>query len=294
VQTHPLLDPEWDYNWKNISRRKLPSYIYKFYEAVADDLTDPIRILFNANPQNSTILRFNLSNISTNENMSNVELHFYFKVTDKNLFQKSLILRLYQMENSYFNETSLINPDAQKLLNVIYIYQADSGWQVFKLTNTIQNSLIERKDLFLFITIAKPNEEQFSFFKDTNVDNFRTFLILKSESSEDDFAKSSESVSQNHLCRKNDFYIDFTKLNWMKFIIAPPGYHAFNCFGTCYRSQDLPNHRKVTNSAPEFARKSLCCIPVQYSRLTIMFYDKSGNIVIKPYEDMIASACGCR
>lgn len=122
---HPLLDPEWDYNWKNITRQKIPSYIYKFYEAFSKNGHGFVRILFNANPLNSTIIKFNISSF----NISDVELHFYHRV-EANMTQKQLILRLYQIENNIVNETALINPDSHKLLNVIYVSQAESGWQV--------------------------------------------------------------------------------------------------------------------------------------------------------------------
>ena len=129
ILTHPLLDPEWDYNWKNVTRPKLPTYISKYYEMFSKNVTSPIRFLFNTKPQNSSIIKYNISNVDITENISEVELHFFHKV-EKNLLQKSLILRLYQLENEYINETTLVNPDAHKLLNVIYIYQAERGWQV--------------------------------------------------------------------------------------------------------------------------------------------------------------------
>ncbi|KYB27762.1 derriere protein [Tribolium castaneum] len=283
---HPLLDSEWNYNWTNITRNKLPSYIYKYYEAYSQNVAAPVHILFNANPLNSTIIKFNSSKLDVAE----VELHFYHKV-EANLTQKSLILRLYQVEND-INETALINPDSHKLLNVIYIYQAESGWQVFKLTKSLHNWIKKTTDLSIFITISKPNDEQFNLFNDSNRNAFRTFLILKSESPRSD--GTNDEITESNACRRHDLYVDFQKLNWMKFIISPAGYNAYNCHGTCYQTHHLPNHHKTTNFFPELGRKSPCCGPTKYAPLPIMFYDRFGNVMIKFYDEMVISACGCR
>lgn len=96
-------------------------------------------------------------------------------------------------------------------------------------------------------------------------------------------------------CLKHDFYIDFEKLDWQTFIISPKGYNAFHCFGRCHRNEkNLPNQAKISNNFPEFQKKPLCCVPLNYVNLPIMFYDKNGNIAIKNYPEMIISQCGCR
>ncbi|XP_044253995.1 bone morphogenetic protein 7-like [Tribolium madens] len=282
---HPLLDPEWNYNWTNITRNNLPSYIYKYYEAYSRNEAGPVHIIFNANPLNSTIIKFKTRKFEFDD----VELHFYHKV-DANLTQKPLILRLYQAQNE-INETALINPDSHKLLNVIYIYQAESGWQVFKLSKSLHNWVKDPKNLSLFITISKPNDEQFTLFNDSNRNAFRTFLILKSESRN---GANDAEIAENNACRRHDLYIDFQKLNWTKFIISPGGYNAYNCHGTCYRTEQLPNHKKTTSFFPELGRKTPCCAPTRYTPLAIMFYDRNGNIVMKFYPEMVVSACGCR
>lgn len=130
LRTHPLLDEDWNYNWVNITRSKLPTYIVKYYEAISKNMDGPIRILFNTMHENSSFIRFNLSQVNVNEKISDIELHFYYTV-DEELLEKSLILRMYQVNSSLLNDnSSIVNPDAHKLLNVIYILQAENGWQV--------------------------------------------------------------------------------------------------------------------------------------------------------------------
>lgn len=43
-----------------------------------------------------------------------------------------------------------------------------------------------------------------------------------------------------------------------------------------------------------FQKRSACCVPITYQSMPIMYYDKFDNVVIKTYDDIIVSECGCR
>ncbi|KAJ8967199.1 hypothetical protein NQ314_003029 [Rhamnusium bicolor] len=107
---------------------------------------------------------------------------------------------------------------------------------------------------------------------------------------EKEVANYSHSSSQ--YCQRKEWNIEFKKLHWDDFIIAPDGFAAYDCVGKCVKPlNDDVNHIKLLHI---FNNRAACCVPVNYLSLPIMFYDKFGNIVIKKYENMIATECGCR
>ena len=102
-------------------------------------------------------------------------------------------------------------------------------------------------------------------------------------------------------CRRKPLYVDFSKLGWSNWVIAPRGYNAFFCQGLC--EFPIDNHLKPTNHAtvqtilnsvaPSLAPQA-CCSPNKFSAISILYIDTSGNIVYKKYEDMVVERCGCK
>lgn len=102
----------------------------------------------------------------------------------------------------------------------------------------------------------------------------------------------SKEIQSTASCQKKGWTVNFKSLHWDKFIITPDGFVAHDCSGKCMNSHsDLINHVKLLRI---FNKRPSCCIPVEYLPLPIMFYDKWRNVVIKNYENMIVSKCGCR
>lgn len=94
-------------------------------------------------------------------------------------------------------------------------------------------------------------------------------------------------------CQRKGWYVDFRRLHWNNFIIYPEGYTAFDCFGKCTVNDDeiANNHIKLLDF---FKQRLSLCVPITYLPLPIMYYDAFGNVVLKNYENMIATNCGCR
>ena len=102
-------------------------------------------------------------------------------------------------------------------------------------------------------------------------------------------------------CRRKPLYVDFSKLGWSNWVIAPRGYNAFFCQGLC--EFPIDNHLKPTNHAtvqtilnsvaPSLAPQA-CCSPNKFSAISILYIDTSDNIIYKKYEDMVVERCGCK
>lgn len=103
------------------------------------------------------------------------------------------------------------------------------------------------------------------------------------------------------VCRRRSLSVDFSELEWNDWIIAPPGYDAFMCNGTC--PVILPDHLNATNHAQvqsllHSVNRGLvpppCCVPTELSPISMLYVDEMDKVVLKNYQDMVVMACGCR
>ncbi|XP_054716058.1 bone morphogenetic protein 2-like [Uloborus diversus] len=102
-------------------------------------------------------------------------------------------------------------------------------------------------------------------------------------------------------CRRHALYVDFMDVGWNDWIIAPPGYNAYYCYGEC--AYPLADHMNATNhaivqalvnSANPAAVPRACCVPTELSPISMLYKDKYDNVVLKNYQDMVVEGCGCR
>ena len=107
--------------------------------------------------------------------------------------------------------------------------------------------------------------------------------------------------SRRSACRRRPMYVDFAEVEWDDWIIAPPGYHAYVCAGTC--PMMLADHLNATNHAQVqsllhsvSARlvPAPCCVPTALSSISLLYVDDADKVVLRNYRDMVVEACGCR
>lgn len=107
--------------------------------------------------------------------------------------------------------------------------------------------------------------------------------------------------AESNLCRRTDLYVDFDDLGWQDWIMAPKGYDAYQCQGSC--PNPMPAQLNATNHAIiQSLLHSLkpdevpppCCVPTETSPLSILYMDVDKVIVIREYADMRVDSCGCR
>lgn len=95
-------------------------------------------------------------------------------------------------------------------------------------------------------------------------------------------------------------FVDFRKIYGKKdYIIAPAGYSAYFCSGTC--PSILGSYMNATNHAVVQSLVSLqnsavprpCCVPTELSKISVLYFDDNGKVQLKLMENMVAEACGC-
>lgn len=102
-------------------------------------------------------------------------------------------------------------------------------------------------------------------------------------------------------CKRHSMNVDFAEVGWSDWIVAPPGYEAFYCRGEC--NFPIPAHLNTTNHAivqtmvnsvnPSQVPKP-CCVPTQLSSISMLYLDDNNKVVLKNYNEMVVTACGCR
>lgn len=103
-------------------------------------------------------------------------------------------------------------------------------------------------------------------------------------------------------CSRHPLVVNFAALGWDDWIMAPKGYSAYFCQGSC-RKFPLPDHMNATNHAiVQTLVHSLknswvpppCCVPTELTSFTMLYTDEFGRTVLKNYRDMVVQSCGCR
>ncbi|KAL3307219.1 Bone morphogenetic protein 4, partial [Cichlidogyrus casuarinus] len=102
-------------------------------------------------------------------------------------------------------------------------------------------------------------------------------------------------------CQKRDLIVDFDKVGWSDWVIAPGVYNAGYCWGHC--PFPLSSHYNATNHAivlylahnsKAVDVRAPCCVPHKFAPLSLLHLDHEKRIVMELYEDMIVDGCSCR
>lgn len=114
-------------------------------------------------------------------------------------------------------------------------------------------------------------------------------------------AKQRDRKRQPEPCKRHSMFVDFAEVGWSDWIVAPPGYEAYYCRGEC--NFPIPAHLNTTNHAivqtmvnsvnPSQVPRA-CCVPTQLSSISMLYLDDNNKVVLKNYNEMVVTACGCR
>ncbi|XP_069774097.1 bone morphogenetic protein 10 [Narcine bancroftii] len=108
--------------------------------------------------------------------------------------------------------------------------------------------------------------------------------------------------AKGNYCKRSPLYVEFKDIGWDSWIIAPTGYEAYECKGSCY--YPLTEHVTPTKHAivqtlvnlrnPKMAAKA-SCVPTKLDPISILYRDDAGVVTYKfKYEGMVVAECGCR
>ncbi|XP_042864805.1 inhibin beta B chain-like [Penaeus japonicus] len=103
------------------------------------------------------------------------------------------------------------------------------------------------------------------------------------------------------LCCKQELFISFNELGWDDWIIAPRGYKANYCKGSCdsvYRTPDSFTNfhahvlEELRRNRPAGALTQ-CCAPTKLSPMSLIYLDEYSNIIKRDVPRMVVEECGC-
>ncbi|KAK4336819.1 hypothetical protein RND71_043940 [Anisodus tanguticus] len=114
------------------------------------------------------------------------------------------------------------------------------------------------------------------------------------------FESFGSKNDENKDCSRYSMYVDFKEIGWEDWILAPRGYDAFFCYGDCslsfVRNTNTTNHATIQSLSNGIQPDNIpppCCVPTGFTSITMIYKDRNTS-VLKIYEDMIVTNCGCR
>ncbi|XP_029174449.1 growth/differentiation factor 2-like [Nylanderia fulva] len=111
-------------------------------------------------------------------------------------------------------------------------------------------------------------------------------------------------------CRRRPMYVDFALIAYDEWVVAPPGYEAYQCSGKCsfpFGDHLSPTKHAIVQTLIHGALQASedlggnkfvgrpCCVPTRLAPTSLLYLDASGTLTYEyGYEDMVVSECGCR
>lgn len=131
--------------------------------------------------------------------------------------------------------------------------------------------------------------------------NLRPFLSIATEVTEQRRSRRHSRTCGNtpsHCCRQN-LYVNFRDLGWGDWIIAPRGYYANFCMGSCNGRRGYSYHNFHTHILEEYRNRNPyasihpCCAPTKLRSMSLIYFDADLNIIKTDLPKMIVDECGC-
>lgn len=269
------------------------------------------------------------------ESIRRAELRVYYSPKESKLLSAMGLNIRRKLE---IHRISKCKPNChRKLLDVHYLDDMNPRWMSFDVTDALKSLKKDSKLHLTFelddvlnyeiwtdgdvgeeIKSMRSNKRMFSVLNDDA--KYKPFLVIYSDLLQQPVnhrpkrysstapSKSRKGSPQNRQrptkqfqkqCSRRSLYVDFAKLDWLEWIVAPSGFDAFMCQGSCQREiqhYNATNHAVLQNllhSKNSANVPPACCVPTQLSPIALLIVD-FDTVVLKNYKDMIVDACGCR
>ncbi|XP_063985075.1 dorsalin-1-like [Diachasmimorpha longicaudata] len=232
------------------------------------------------------ILEFQLPPVNPEESLEAAEL----------LGTAGMILRVKSMDH-------FVQPEE------VRASRKDDSWRAFDVTSAVR----EREDVVKFLVRGRvrrqPSGESPILLLSYTKPKKRTSRSAEDEG--EDVVAASWSMEarrrRKNPCRRRPLYVDFSAINYDEWIVAPPGYDAYQCLGKCFFP--FPDHLNPTKHAivqsllhgalqgAEGGKTigRVCCVPTRLAPTSLLYLDASGTLTYQySYEDMVVVECGCR
>lgn len=152
---------------------------------------------------------------------------------------------------------------------------------------------------------TKDNKKQGTTHKSSHGDVTRPFLVVHIEPNAIKRIRRRAldcSIATNTQCCKQRFYVSFKALGWDDWIIAPPGYYANYCSGSCgggiNRTPDtfLTYYSHIFHEVRKYNKLNgnhLCCAPLKFSSMSLIYFGPDSKIIKRDLPKMVVDECGC-
>ncbi|KAI4502438.1 hypothetical protein M0802_002350 [Mischocyttarus mexicanus] len=194
----------------------------------------------------------------------------------------------------------------------------DETWRAFNVTSAVatRNGNLVRLHIHGRVTNRPKNDGPIlllSYRKPKKRKRFRRSTSMNQEDREENIRWEDDGTRRGrrkNSCKKRPLYVDFSLIAYDEWVVAPPGYEAYQCVGKCY--YPLSDHLSPTKHAivQTLVHGALqgtegingnkpvgraCCVPTRLAPTSLLYLDSSGTLTYQfGYEDMVVAECGCR
>lgn len=271
-------------------------------------------------------LRFNVSNIPTSEALHTVELRVTHlkhpaapekssgvKRRKKRRTSEDAPYKQRLMVYDVLRQATKVSDPALRLLDTRVVDARQPGIQSLDVSEAVRRwvnvpgsnhgLLVEVVPLVKDGALDSSHVRLRRSVDDTQWHKLQPLLVVHSHDGK--AARQKRSVEKHRkikqACRRHSLYVDFRKVGWDDWIVAPAGYDAYYCKGDC--PFPLPDMLNATNHAvvqtlvnsryPDRVPKA-CCVPTELSPISMLYMDDDERFVLKNHQNMVVEGCGCR
>lgn len=217
--------------------------------------------------------------------------------------RNDIVVNIYQIIKMHENRTSLCKLICSKVVSFL-----TEGWEEFDIADALRHWVEYPSENFgLEITMDGHNVSkvfkisQGSISVDTDkypALHVQTKVkpILNRIKREEEKINCVKGDGESRCCRY-PLWISFREIGWDDWVVAPEGYQAYYCEGSCPNRYKLANtfssiksilHMFNPNNVP-----APCCTASKLSKLNLLHFDESGELTVSEFEDMIVDECKC-
>lgn len=245
---------------------------------------------------------FKLTKDIMKRDISSAELWVY-KLRDKrDNYNQTYIVSEYPTSNGTY--TNYIQH------NIVSIRDTSlkNGWLKFDLTNTVRRWLWwkSRSSMLGLRISCKTCGMDIEEIPVSNDPGEKPFIVINFNTAEQHKRTKKNGVCEPNSpqCCKQPFYVNFTDIGWDDWIIAPEGYWANFCNGSCIDDR-TSKYNHYVNIIQMLRNKSLlssswlrdltpCCSPKKLIAMSLLYTTSAGNIIVNTLPNMIVESCGCK
>ncbi|XP_063075142.1 bone morphogenetic protein 2-like [Engraulis encrasicolus] len=264
---------------------------------------------------------FSVTSLGRDERVLRAELRWYRRrQPHTHHFYK---VDLYEVLNSG------VQPWRGNLISSRLLPTHTQGWEIFNITHTVSRWVSDSSSNNGLLLVSSLSPWRWMEATPPNTDGPAPYLVVFS-ADEDSTAPSAppppgmmtspgdkkrerrsasarrqqEGAGPAEPCHRKSLYVDFRLIGWSSWIIAPPGYEAFQCSGTCVfplgEGTRASNHATVqalthtlSPGRTHTRTHTPCCVPDALAPVSLLYFDEHDTVVLRQYRDMVAESCGC-